>query len=408
MPLLKFPKASVLLHPSVITLATWTSVSVLYVLHLSNLLLYDLHDVMQVFLLIVVPVLIVSFTYNILRSRFSDEAAPFVLRPAPSIEPLRHRLFQCFVGWAVCAVLETIVSGGVPLAWILTGNGKANFDYGISSVHGMVNALLLALGVAYWALYLYTDHRPFLRFPLFALLWSLILVSRGTLLVLLLEYATIYLRLRPVRIASALKLITVSFGAILLFGAIGDFRSGADAFRALAAPTEEYPDWAPSGVLWAYIYTTTPLNNLLLTMHTRTPAYNPLLFNTAATLFPTVLRNAIYGEEFAKKTQEGELQNQALTVSTAYVGPFQDMGVYGIIGFSTVAGLLCEIFWHKSGFRNIFILAVFTQALVLSLFYNLLFSLPILGQLVWFFYFTKLPKARQLQISLPGAAVTPA
>ena len=321
---------------------------------------------------------------------------------------MRHRLAQGLKLWVVAATLETIVSRGVPLAWILARNGRANFEYGIGSVHGMVNALLMALATAYWALYLYTGERRFRRFPLFALVWAIVLVSRGTLLVLLLEYAVLYLRLRPIRPTAFLRLGVLGVLVVILFGFIGDLRSGAGAFRQLAQPTENFPDWAPSGALWAYIYTTTPLNNLLLTMHTRRPAYNPLLPATAATLFPSILRNIIYGAELAKESQEGELQNQALSVSTAYVGPFQDMGEYGMVFFSVVAALLCQTFWYKSGFWNIFIFSVFTQALILSLFYNLLFSLPILGQLIWYRYFTRMPARAVQPLALLGPALTPA
>lgn len=405
MPLLKFPRPSILLHPCVIVLLTWSTVAFLYSLHLSKLLLYDTGDVVRAFLLIVLPVLIVSSIFYIVRTRVADEARHFSVRPGPPLEVMRRRLAQCLKLWVICAVVETIVSGGVPLVWIVTSNGKANFDYGIASVHGLVNALLLALGVAYCALYLYTGRWRFLCFPAFALVWAVVLVSRGTLLVLLLEYAVIFLRLRPIRTSTLFRLVVISMIALLIFGYIGDFRSGAEAFRAVAQPTDAFPEWAPSGFLWAYIYITTPLNNLMLTMHTRTPSYNPLLPATAATLFPSVARNIIYGEETARKITQGELQSQALTVSTAYIGPFQDMGEYGIVGFSVLAGLLCEVFWHRSGFWNIFVLSVFTQALILSLFYNLLFSLPILGQLAWFYYFSRLP---QLSFrTVPGSSAQP-
>jgi hypothetical protein len=190
-----------------------------------------------------------------------------------------------------------------------------------------------------------------------------------------------------------MRLVAITLAAVLLFGYVGDVRSGAEAFRDLAQPTDSFPDWAPSGLLWAYIYITTPINNLLLTMHTRRPSFNPLLPDTAATLFPTVLRNVIYGKEGASEAISGELETQALNVSTAFVGPYQDMGDSGIIGFSIVAAVLCEFYWRRSGLWNIFAFSVFTQALVLSLFYNLLFSLPILGQLIWFYYFTRIPKA---------------
>jgi hypothetical protein len=258
----------------------------------------------------------------------------------------------------------------------------------------MVNALLLALAVTSFALYLCTGRRRHLTLPLFALVWSFILVSRGTLFVLVAECVVIYLRLRRVRWTSFVRLAALAAVLLLVFGYVGDLRSGADAFRDLAQPTPEFPDWAPSGLLWAYIYITTPMNNLLYTMHLAHPIYNPLLPNTAATLFPTIIRNMIYGQQGSVDAISGSRVVDALNVSTAYVSPFQDMGRLGMIGFSALSATLCEAFWRKNGFRNMFCFAVFTQALMLSLFYNLLFALPILGQLVWFCYFTHRSKAK--------------
>jgi oligosaccharide repeat unit polymerase len=390
---LKYPPASAFLHPIAVSSIAWCSVAFLYSLHLSGLLLFKTSEVVGVALLIVLPFFFVSFAYRLLRP-----TRPFFMRPTslhrePPLALIERRLRQGIWLWIGLTLFETVVSGGVPLLWLFTGSSKTYFDYGIHSIHGLDLALMLAAAVTSFALYLYTENRRHIWFALFAMAWSMVLVSRGTLLILLLEYAIIYLRLRRIKIKAVMRLVAITLAAVLLFGYVGDVRSGAEAFRDLAQPTDSFPDWAPSGLLWAYIYITTPINNLLLTMHTRRPSFNPLLPDTAATLFPTVLRNVIYGKEGASEAISGELETQALNVSTAFVGPYQDMGDSGIIGFSIVAAVLCEFYWRRSGLWNIFAFSVFTQALVLSLFYNLLFSLPILGQLIWFYYFTRIPKA---------------
>ena len=408
MPLLKFPKVSAILHPSLLAVLTWSTVAFLYSLHLSNVLLYTSQDVLNVFLIIVLPILIVSFVYNILRTRIPGRPDGSTRRPAPPIQIIRRRLFQCVILWTILTVFEVIVSGGVPLQWLIVGNGRSDFEYGVSSLHGLVNGLMLAIAATYWMLYLYTSRRRFLFFPVLAAIWCIVMVSRGFLLVLMLECIVIYLRLRPLKGSTMVRLVAIGLVALLLFGYVGDARSGAEAFRAVAQPTEAFPDWAPSGLLWAYIYITTPLNNLIFTMHSRAPSYDILLPATASTLFPTVLRNLVYGVALAQDLRSGDLPNEALNASTAYIGPYQDMGIYGIVGFSVIACLLCEIFWHRSGFWNIFLLAVFTQALVLSLFFNMLISLPILGQIFWFYYFCRIPKRAAGTSRTPHAIAVPA
>jgi oligosaccharide repeat unit polymerase len=397
MPLLRFFRAPIVLSPSFIAPVAWFMVAFLYSLHLSSLLLFTTQEVVGLTLLIVVPILVVSLFFRVAYSVGAQRKAGTVVVEDVPFAQLEGRVRQCLYLWFALAVIETLVSGGVPLVWVLTGNGKSTFDYGIPSVHGMVNALLLALAVTSFALYLYTGKRRHLPVIIFAIFWSFVVVSRGSLFVLMAECAVIYLRIRRVRWTNFVRLAGLAVVFLLIFGYVGDLRSGADAFRNLSQPTSEFPDWAPSGLLWAYIYITTPINNLLYTMHTTLPSYNPLLPNTAATLFPTVLRNIIYGKQGSTDAISGSLVVEALNVSTAYTSPFQDMGRLGIVGFSTLSAALCEFYWRRNGFRNMLYFAVFAQALMLSLFYNMLFYLPILGQLVWFYYFTYRGKQKEVK-----------
>ena len=129
-------------------------------------------------------------------------------------------------------------------------------------------------------------------------------------------------------------------------------------------------------------------------MHTRKPSFNVLLPMTVARLLPTPIRNRIYGEDVAADALKGELQTQELVASTAYVGPFEDMGNVGIAAFGVILCLFCEIFWNKNGFFNIFAFAVFAHALVLSLFVDDFFSASLLGQLGCFYYLCRAPRTK--------------
>jgi len=396
MPLLKFRRSSALLHPSVIALLTWSTVAGLYSLHLSGLLLYGTRDVFGAFSFIVFPIIVTSLAYRLFQPPRQVGGTEYAVCPELPVSVFEWRLRQGVRFWIAATIVEIIVSGGVPIVWIIIGNGKSNFDYGIPSVHGLVNALMMSLAVVYWALYLYTGCRRHIRFPIFALAWTFVVVSRGTLLVLLLECAIVFLRLMPIKTGTWIRLGAVALSAMMLFGFVGDFRNGADAFTALAQPTENFPRWAPPVLLWPYIYFTTPLNNLLVTQRTRRPSFNVLLPNTVAPLFPSVFRNQIYGKK-ATEGVSGELLTEELTASTAYVGPFQDMGYLGIIGFSVIAGLLCEIYWHRNGFWSIFAFALFTHALIMSLFADLLFSAVLVGQFCCFYYLCR-PQKKQLPV----------
>ena len=185
--------------------------------------------------------------------------------------------------------------------------------------------------------------------------------------------------------------MATSFSAVivlvLIFGYVGDFRTGAKVFRNLAEPTKQYPAWLPSGVLWGYIYLTTPVGNVVNTAVSDVPVYNPLFPNTTSLLFPTVLRTAIYGESAADNALSGNLITNAFNVSTAYVGPFQDFGYLGMIGFSTLLALIAYLSWIDQSLRGAALYAVIGQCVILSVFFNHLFYLPIITQVIWIYFF---------------------
>jgi oligosaccharide repeat unit polymerase len=203
------------------------------------------------------------------------------------------------------------------------------------------------------------------------------------MLVSLVQFAIVFVRLRPIKTSTVFRLAAVFGGVVLLFGVIGDYRSGSsDLIRKWAQPTDNYPDWLPSGVLWAYVYAATPVNNLLYTAEVSTPLNNMLFPNTAATLFPSVLRDALYGDNLGQ-AESGELVDSVFNVSTAYIGPYQDFGFIGIALFSVVTAFACMRFWHQNDLKSVLIYVVLSQCLILSLFWNQFLSLPIITQIFW-------------------------
>jgi oligosaccharide repeat unit polymerase len=305
---------------------------------------------------------------------------------------LEQRLKVWFRAWLVISLIEIAVSGGLPLVWLVANSSKTYVDFGIQSLHGLVNSLLYSIALCHFALYLIKGQRRHLRIPVFAIVWSVLLITRALMLVALLEFAIAYLRLKRVRPATLIRIMFGTAFFILVFGFVGDLRSGSEAFRWVAQPTSEYPEWLPSGVLWVYIYVTTPINNLIYTMHSFRPVNSLLFPNSAATLFPTVIRTIIYGSQVGQASS-GNLVDESFNISTAYVGPFQDYGLVGVVLFSVAIALICQYFWFRDNLRDVLIFCVLTQCLLISLFFNNFFALPVITQIVWLYYFF-LPRLR--------------
>jgi oligosaccharide repeat unit polymerase len=381
------PRPPIILHPLVVFSVVWLGVVFLFSLHLSYILRYPTPYATQAVLKIWLPFAgMISFywaLHSLSRSAYPEKRKPWDL----NFTLLRRRLSTCFKVWMVLTVFEVILSGGVPLLWAFTGSSKIYTDFGIPSLHGLVNSFLLSICISHFLLFIVTNDRRELRIPIFVLCWSVVIINRNMMLVTLLEFAVIYIRIRKVRFTTFLKLGSGVLAFVLAFGVVGDIRQGSSSIiRDLAQPTEEYPQWLPSGVLWAYIYITTPINNLIYNMDAIRPENNLLFPNTAATLFPSVLRGVIYGNRIGD-AESGQLVVSAFNVSTAYVGPYSDFGIFGTALFSIMIAFVCQFFWFRESLRDILMFAVVTQCLALTLFFDHFFALPVITQLGWLWLF---------------------
>jgi oligosaccharide repeat unit polymerase len=378
-----------ILQPAVIFAVVWGSVFLLYSLHLSGVLIYNNTQVLNTILTLCVPFLLACGAYSMIRGMILIVAPPVQSSDASISEEetyrrLDKRLTLFFRLWLVVTAFEIVVSGGLPLVWLFTGSSKTYFDFGIPSLHGLVNSLVMSIALCRVVLFLKTGERRHLLVPIFFVFWPFVIISRMLLVVTLLEYAVIYIALKGVKAETIIRSVVGALSFIFIFGFIGDLRSGAETFRQLAQPTNNYPDWLPSGVLWIYIYVTTPINNLVHTSLWVKPINSLLFPNTAVSLFPSVIRSFIYSGN-AGQAVSGDLVTDTFNVSTAYVGPVQDFGNYGMAAFSVVIGMLCQMFYHQKTLRSLAIYAVLAQCLLTSLFFNNFFSLPIISQVFWIY-----------------------
>jgi oligosaccharide repeat unit polymerase len=389
------PHAPIILHPLVIYSVVWIGVVCLYSLHFSYILRYPTSDAIKVVLKIWLPFAATVCIYSLLHI-FSNGIS--TKRRVPwnlDLDVLRRRLRFCFKVWALMSMFEVIVSGGVPLLWALTGSSKSYTDFGIPSLNGLINSLILSISISYFLLFIVTKNRRDVAIPILVLCWSVVIINRNMMLVTLIEFAVIYVRIRKIRFATFVRLGSGILAFVLAFGVIGDIRQGASGMiRDLAQPTDDYPMWLPSGVLWAYIYITTPVNNLIYNMEEIPPENNALFPSTVATLFPSVIRVVIYGNEVGD-AESGQLVVSAFNVSTAYVGPYSDYGIVGITLFSIMIACICQFFWFRESLRGILMFAVVTQCLAITLFFDHFFYLPVITQLGWLWLFFS-PRAASL------------
>src|ERR1700744_2412141 len=284
------PLYPIYLHPLVAFGLIWLVVCFLYALRLSELIMYPASEVLR-------------FDEALLAAAFGGSALAYIIPrrvvmpvrwrlvgSARSVALLDRRLSLWFKIWCIVTVVEIIYSRGIPTVWLFTGNAKTYMDFGIPTIHGFMNSLLQAICLVRLGMGIRFGRKKDFLYPAWAVVWSMIVITRQLMMVFLLEVVVVYCTYRQIRVKRVLGALLGVLCLVYVFGVVGDLRTGAEQFRAFAQPTSAYPDWLPSGFLWFYMYLSTPINNLLYTFHTTQPLYDWRFPNTLSELLPTVLR----------------------------------------------------------------------------------------------------------------------
>ncbi|RYG90242.1 MAG: oligosaccharide repeat unit polymerase [Alphaproteobacteria bacterium] len=385
-----------LLNPAFLYAATWMFVLILYSLHFSDLL-----DPLETSTTILVVGSSASFILGWALESLGRRDGPAVLRPdVPHLATVlsspatgrRATLAGTFFSLGI--LLEIAIFGGAPILGTIGIGPEIRYtDFGIPGFHGMLNAVFYAACTLQFARILVGASDRKLMLILISLGYPLLGMSRQVLVSLLLQYILIYFSLRKSSPQVFLRAGLLFVVILLVFGYLGDLRSGREQFIAIAAPTFDYPDWLPSGFIWFYIYLCTPLNNVNFNID-MPPNYLPL--ETASTLIPSLAREAFLTS--VGNSQQWELVNESFNVSSLLQSLLTDFGVYGTIGFTLLCGYAFSRIMRRSvnSPAAFFAVIVLLHGIALSFFANLLFHLVFLFEIFTLRWILK-PRAKRVQ-----------
>ncbi|CAH0198843.1 hypothetical protein SRABI27_04673 [Pedobacter sp. Bi27] len=372
-------KIITLFKPILIFIVVWLLVFFLYSMRLSELIWFEASAGFKFFFIATFSFCLGYFFVFLLRGRVVEK--PFVYTDS-TIKNIEKRIIPFFKFWIFFTIIEVIFSKGVPLLWIIQGSEKTYFDFGLPSLHGLLNALQTSLGIISFFLYIKTGKKKYLYICLFTFIWQIVVISRQLIVTQIIEIFYIYFIFSKSQLKLVRNLSFFGLFFIILFGVVGDLRTGQDKFYELAMPSQNWISWLPSGFLWVYIYLATPFNNLLFNFSVPITNYDPSFPNTTSLLLPSLIRNFFYGDNTVSNTS-GALISEAFNVSSAFTSPYLDMGYYGIAIFSFTIGIISFLAWWSKGNKRVLFRAVIAQCLILSIFYNHFFYLPIIFQLFW-------------------------
>lgn len=282
-----------------------------------------------------------------------------------------------FAFWIVGTIFEIFVSGGVPLLWIASGNGKTYEDFGVSSIHGIMNAIYLFLTLSAFIRGVTERSRRSLLQYLLLLVWSVIVVSRALMAIVLLQSATFFLiNSRASLQRKATFIILGILGFLFAFGVLGDAR--ADKFSILQSTGLGDIDPRYSGLVWIYTYLVSPVANLALNVSAGTAQLKTVPTTFLLPLLPSAVQQWL-GFQTGFFAFSGYLAHDAFNVGTAFIQIYIDWGMVGLVAYDFVLGFVGHLAWRnfrRTGRADM--LSLFIPCIVLTVFSNQFNQLPVI------------------------------
>jgi oligosaccharide repeat unit polymerase len=371
-----------LLNPAFLYASTWLFVFALYSLGLSHLLqpLATATTLLVVgsSLAFILGWGIESLPKNgrLALPKFDLEALSLIINSTR----VGRRLRMVWIFFGLGVTFEIIYFGGAPgIGLIGIGPEIAYTAFGIPSFHGLLNSMFYAACAVQFSRIILGSSSSVFFLTLISICYPVIGMSRQILISLLLQYMLIYLSIKPPSFKIFFRIGTLFIIVFMIFGFLGDIRSGREQIIYLSSPTFQYPEWLPSAFIWFYIYICTPLNNVNFNIDIE-PNYLPL--ETIGTFIPSFVREA-FMDSVGGGTQQWNLGTDSFNANSLLQSLLTDFGVAGTIIFM----LLCGI-----GFTRVlrcsrtipaafFALIVLSHGIALSFFANLLFHLAFIFEI---------------------------
>jgi oligosaccharide repeat unit polymerase len=337
-------------------------------------------------------------------------AGTIVDRPLIKMEAFGPH-FRIFSVLVAVFVVEVVANGGIPLLLIAAGTDYNYQDFGVPELHVAYVGFAYFYAVYWFDLFVMRQGRRFLLISLCMIATSLLIVSRGGFITLLISITFVYVRRRG--FDRKLAMVFAVLAAIVTwgFGLLGDLRthgaSGESIILSIGKPSDKFLNSeVPEELFWPYLYASSPLANLQVNMTDRTATDSPGLY-LGLELLPDFVSKRIVSDE-ARAASTPLLITDALTVCTMYGRAFVLLGWLGLLfGFSyfVLVSILCIKLLRNSKY---FVAALGTLSAIalMNMFDNMFISsagiLPVLTAL-FLNVFERTPAVSHARIGLPGS-----
>lgn len=279
------------------------------------------------------------FFINLIIKKFKNFEIPKVSK---------NKVYYLLLFLTVSLILECLYHGVVPIFLVFKGIEYDYTKFGIPVFHVFLLSYITILGLIYFYRFLIYKNIYYLSIYAFSLIFSIIIVNRGTLIFILVSSLIAYLSLR----INLNKIVKVSFFVLLvaiLFGYMGNLRmvsSGYSDNHAILKIGQASPEFIntklPSEFFWSYLYISSPYANLEYEVSKRKINNN---YDFESFFIYEMLPDFVY-KRINTGLNKSNLLTEELNVSTLYGGSINKMGFLGafIIFFWYIFSLLFTIF----------------------------------------------------------------
>lgn len=273
-------------------------------------------------------------------------------------------------------IIEILYSGGFPLLWMLIGSSKGYFNYGIPSLHGAFNGLVICLGA-------YSLYKKDKKNTIFYFLIGVLIISRQIIISMFVEgLVCMILDMSKNQKTKYLKYLKYIVLLLVMFTVIGNLRSGNDVMDNVFKPKPQYEKLS-STTKWIYSYLTFSISNFNNLVSITDGGMNHGV-SMAKELLPTVI---LEKANITVNYSPYYIVSPNYTVSTYLPSPYLDFGLFGAALFSIIMSFTGaytnKLLKKNNSIRNKLLYSVFIHNILLLFFNNMFLYLPVVIQFVY-------------------------
>ncbi|EOI1122652.1 oligosaccharide repeat unit polymerase [Klebsiella oxytoca] len=295
--------------------------------------------------------------------------------------------------------IDCIASGTIPLISILKGDVYAYKDFGLKTFHVFYMAYMSAFAIVSFERYLATKSKKFLLPAITGLAITVLIVSRGSTMLLLIPMALLYLSQKKTekkRSGFKKNITIIAFALIFIigFGYVGDKRMIASGYKSDTAIMEigqanDVFYEIPSGFFWVYLYSSSPYANLASQQRFNNVDKGDFGDFFSSSVLPDFISKYTAPYVFSK-FQPKRITDE-LTVGTGFSFALVSFGVLGVIFlYSWMVFLSFILAWvNRNKYINS-ICAVLSSTAILMIFDNMFIFGSCVLQMLMLTIFTRI------------------